>query len=1049
MITVESSSPSLPRSNNNGGPIGGTFVHRNGADVFIHDRIDNVQDAVDQALFNEKRWVWVEDEKHGFVEAQIIQDDGKQYEVQLKGGEIRYLSVEKIYYMNPPKFDRVSDMAELTHLNEPAVVHNLTSRYRHNEIYASTYSGLFLVAVNPYRKLPIYTDEYIQSYKGRRRGELPPHIYAVAEEAYRDMAHGKNDQTILITGESGAGKTENTKIVIQYLAAVGNTAIRSRIEQQILQANPILEAFGNAQTIRNNNSSRFGKYIRINFNSQAQICGAEIEWYLLEKSRVHGQSPSERNYHIFYQLLNGDESIKEKLLLGGKTAHDYNFTKDSNMTIDGIDDAKDFEKLVKSMEIMGLSEEEQFDYFRIIAAVLHIGNLSVSRDFGFDRSDVHIEPLCHLLGVAPQEFRNSFLGPRIKAGPEWVRKGISQEQLRFNVVALAKALYERNFSSLVDRINQGLDGVKSMGEQHHYIGVLDIAGFEIFEVNSFEQLCINYTNEKLQQFFNHSMFILEQSQYRAENIDWEYIDFGLDLKPTIDLIESIRPSGILSTVEEQCYVPRGCDKKMLHYLNNTWGNKKNNSSGKYEMSRFDDDSFIVKHYAGKVKYYTKGWVEKNKDPLNEDVTRLLARSSNAYVARLFKDYLYKGTSDEPTVGLDGTLSKPTRLRQGSGSFRTVGQRHRQQLAVLMTHLGASSPRFIRCILPNSHKRAGEINTPLVLDQLRCNGVLEGIRICRKGFPNRMAFEDFRKRFQILYPDDFPLNKFMYGRKACELLLDKMALDPELFRIGVSKVFFKATALAELEEVRNRHLATYMTGFQAMCRRYIARQRMTRVARQTEAIRVIQRNARIYVTLREWPWWKIYSKVRSMGEAMKDDIIIEEQGQKIHQQEKQINEQTHQIQDLMTQYQNLTIEYKGSTDTVTRQEAMIQEFEESKRALIEKLDMCEEEMEKITKQSEAQANMIARLHQDIKECNEENEQWVTQYKGLQNTHETVSARVEYLENENERLLKEKKQEEKLKKEDVDAMRKELEELKKSSETQILALKVKIYSYCLIG
>ncbi|KAI7846973.1 P-loop containing nucleoside triphosphate hydrolase protein [Circinella umbellata] len=1038
MITAAATaSPSSQR-------VGGTFIHSHGTKVFVPDRIDSVQDAVNQARFSEKRWVWIEDEANGYVRAQIIKDSEKsprsprygKIEVQYESGHTCLVSADKVYPMNPPKFDRVADMAELTHLNEPSVIHNLTLRYHAGEIYARcTYSGLFLAAVNPYRKLPIYSQEYIQSYRGRRRGELPPHIYAVADQAYHDMVHGGGDQSILITGESGAGKTENTKIVIQYLAAVANTAVRSEIEQQILQANPILEAFGNAQTIRNNNSSRFGKFIRIKFNNRSQICGANIEWYLLEKSRVHQQTRQERNYHVFYQLLSADESFKEDLLLGGKNARDYNFTKKSSITIEGVDDGEDFRNLIKSLDIMGLSEKEKFNLFRIVAAVLHLGDINVTPNFR-DRADIRdfksIERVCHLLGIPAQEFKKSLLSPRIKAGREWVNQDRSAEQVQASLVALAKTLYERNFGSLVERINKGLDGQKSM-EEHQFIGVLDIAGFEIFDVNSFEQLCINYTNEKLQQFFNHSMFELEQEEYKNEQIEWSYIDFGLDLQPTINLIEKANPVGILSCLEEECIIPQGSDKGLLQKLNKEWGNN-DKSDGKYQKNRFDD-GFVVVHYAGKVEYSTQGWIEKNKDPLNEDVTRLLARSTQPYIGKLFEEYLHDNEpTSSPIVGDHNNVIEFSKLRKGTGSFRTVGQRHKQQLLALMNTLESTHPRFIRCILPNSRKRGGEIQNKLVLNQLRCNGVLEGIRICRKGFPNRLSFDDFRKRYEILCPDQLPADRFIYGRKACEILLDTMELDPERYRIGLTKVFFKATVLAELEEIRERHVANCMSGFQAMCRRYMARQKMTRKSRQTEAIKVMQRNARIYVTLREWPWWKVYAKLRSMNDVMKEEVKIKEQGQKIAQQENQIKEKTEEIQDLTTKYQELTSQQKDYADLVQSQQAMLRELEESKQALVDKLAAHEKEMEEATKQAEAQANMIARMHQDIQECSDDNEHLATQCKSLQSRNETLTARVEYLENENNRLSKEKEN-------GADVLKKELDQLKKSSESQISILKVR--------
>ncbi|RUS17833.1 P-loop containing nucleoside triphosphate hydrolase protein, partial [Endogone sp. FLAS-F59071] len=526
--------------------------------------MNGVNNAVAQAAFSERKWVWVEDKEEGFVKGYITNEDkqGEVVEVFLDNGQTRTVTSNEVQKVNPPKFDGVDDMADLTFLNEASVVHNLRLRYHSNLIYVKdiqphsrnptiqTYSGLFLVAVNPYRNLNIYTNTVIEQYRNRKRGEAPPHIYAVADQAYHDMLQDRENQSILITpinrytlttsGESGAGKTENTKKVIQYLASVASDRkSRGELEEQILQANPILEAFGNAQTIRNNNSSRFGKFIRIEFNAAGQIAGGNIEWYLLEKSRVAYQSPHERSYHVFYQLVNGgDAELQRELLLDGTTLDDYGFTKKSNKYIDGVDDAADYRELRNAMTTMRFTSKEQHDLFRIVSTVLHLGNLTViaDRDDQARLPDTSVaERICHLLGIPVADFERALLRPRIKAGRDWVPQARNREQVLYSVEALAKALYERSFGKLVERINATID--RRRGASGGFIGVLDIAGFEIFEVNSFEQLCINYTNEKLQQFFNHRMFNLEQEEYRRENIEWKQIDFGLDLQPTIDLIE--------------------------------------------------------------------------------------------------------------------------------------------------------------------------------------------------------------------------------------------------------------------------------------------------------------------------------------------------------------------------------------------------------------------------------------------------------------------------------------------------------------------------------
>ncbi|KAI9596469.1 P-loop containing nucleoside triphosphate hydrolase protein [Syncephalis fuscata] len=460
------------------------------------------QDAVAMAAFAEKRWVWVEDKREGYIAGYITRENGEEVDVQLNNDELRRVHINQTEKMNPPKFDKVEDMADLTYLNEASVVHNLRLRYLSNLIY--TYSGLFLVAVNPYHRLPIYSDSVVASYKNRKRNEIPPHIFAISDAAYHDMLQDRENQSILITGESGAGKTENTKKVIQYLTSIASersaTKANNGLEQQILQANPILEAFGNAQSIRNNNSSRFGKFIRIEFNAAGQIAGANIERYLLEKSRVTHQTSKERNFHIFYQLLKStDSTIKDPLLLDGDV-NDYAYVKNSSKVIDGVDDAEEFKNIQKSMDVMGFNQDEQRDLFRIVAAILHLGNLTAtggSSDQAQINDTAVAERVCHVLGIPVAEFVRGLLRPKIKAGRDWVAQARNVTQVNFSVEALARVLYERMFGQLIERINIAMD--RPAGKST-FIGVLDIAGFEIFETNSFEQLNINYTNEKLQQF---------------------------------------------------------------------------------------------------------------------------------------------------------------------------------------------------------------------------------------------------------------------------------------------------------------------------------------------------------------------------------------------------------------------------------------------------------------------------------------------------------------------------------------------------------------------
>lgn len=552
---------------------------------------------------------------------------------------------------------------------------------------------------------------------------------------------------------------------------------------------------------------------------------------------------------------------------------DYEYLNKSRREVDGINDREEWSLLKNALDVVGFTPTEQLDLFRIVAAILHIGNIVISAT----RSDDALMPdpsqaerACHLLGIPVSEFTKAVLRPRVLAGREWVTQARTRQQAVDELAALCKTLYEKSFGMLVDRINRALDRPSSKST---FIGVLDIAGFEIFEVNGYEQLLINYTNEKLQQFFNHHMFVLEQEEYAREGIEWDYVNFGLDLQPTIDLIEtSGNAIGILSLLDEECIMPKATDLTFTNKLHSIWasepqpGEEEHPGKLKYEPSRFEQ-GFIVHHYAGRVEYRTDGWLEKNKDPLNDNVTRVLAASGEKYIASLFSDY-----GDAPSIvsshaNTFGMQSKKRMTKKGA--FRTVGQRHKEQLASLMGQLQATQPHFVRCIVPNTMKKPGRVDVPLVLDQLRCNGVLEGIRIARLGYPNRLPFVEFRQRYEVLTPGVIPRG-YMDGRKACLRMVDALELDKSMFKIGTSKIFFKAGVLAELEERRDALLFDVFSRLQAVARMWTARRQMKKVLNRAVAIRTIQRNARVYGELRDWPWWQLYTKVRPLLAATRSD-----------------------------------------------------------------------------------------------------------------------------------------------------------------------------------
>ena len=889
--------------------------------------------------FSGKRYVWLEDSGKAFVRGWVVEEIKHGCTlVECEDGSRREVSTSALEKVNPAKFDKVDDMAELTHLNEPSVIHNLHTRYQSDLIY--TYSGLFLVAVNPYCPLPIYNNEYIKMYKGQSKEQTRPHIFAVADQAFRTLVEEGVNQSILVTGESGAGKTENTKKVIQYLTSVATSDTPragrspskqfSTLSQQILRANPILESFGNAQTVRNNNSSRFGKFIRIEFTRSGQVAGAFIDWYLLEKSRVVKLNSQERTYHIFYQLLQGaDRRLKDQFFLTDMDVEDFAYTQAGNDSISGVSDKEEWSNLLEAFHVMNFSEQKQTAILKTIAAILHLGNVSVMKES--TRADQAcltakakeaVGKACRLLGVQSEPFIEGLLHPKVKAGREWVEKVQTPEQVRLAIDALSKSIYERGFGDLITKINQQLDRSGLGGDDTKFIGVLDIAGFEIFEDNSFEQLCINYTNEKLQQFFNHHMFVLEQEEYAREQIQWEFIDFGKDLQPTIDLIELPNPIGIFSCLDEDSVMPKATDTSFTDKLHSLWDKK----TPKYRPSRLTQ-GFVLTHYAAEVEYSTMGWLEKNKDPLNDNLTRLLAASNDKHVGSLFAD-----CADE-----SDDISSP-RSRVKKGLFRTVAQRHKEQLSSLMGQLHQTRPHFVRCILPNHKKRPKQFNAPLVLDQLRCNGVLEGIRIVRTGFPNRIPFAEFRSRYEVLCRG-MPRG-YLEGRQAASIILDRLGLDKSLYRVGLTKVFFRAGVLAELEEQRDALIRKIMARFQSVARGFTQRRIANKCLYRAEATRIIQRNFNVYLDLQTNPWWRLFTRMKPLLGATRTAVEVKRRDERIRQLEGEMHKNSADRQRLEDERRRADAEAQRVQQTLEGERALALDKEE----IFKRLQNRESELE---------------------------------------------------------------------------------------------------------
>ncbi|XP_068180853.1 myosin-10 isoform X2 [Antennarius striatus] len=1008
--------------------------------------------AASQADWAAKRLVWVPSEKHGFESASIREERGDEVEVEMTDSQRRVtLSREEVQRMNPPRFSKVEDMADLTCLNEASVLHNLRERYYSGLIY--TYSGLFCVVVNPYKNMPIYTESIVDMYRGKKRHELPPHIYAISEAAYRSMLQDREDQAILCTGESGAGKTENTKKVIQYLAHVASShkgatlgrnkeVVQGELERQLLQANPILEAFGNAKTVKNDNSSRFGKFIRINFDVAGYIVGANIETYLLEKSRATRQAIDERTFHIFYQMLCGtSEETRADLLLG--TADEYRFLTRGSIPLPGQSDSENFTQTMDSMAIMGFTKEESMSMLKVVSAVLQFGNIIFMKEKSQDQASMPdntaAQKLCHLLGINVLEFTRAILTPRIKVGREYVQKAQTKEQADFAVEALAKATYERLFRWLVHRVNRALDRRQRQGAS--FIGILDIAGFEIFQLNSFEQLCINYTNEKLQQLFNHTMFILEQEEYQREGIEWNFIDFGLDLQPCIDLIEKpTHPPGVLALLDEECWFPRATDRSFVEKLSAEQGSHPKFFRSKQPRREAD---FSIIHYAGKVDYKADDWLVKNMDPLNDNVASLLHQSSDHFVSELWKEdiqtlprvYFFdsyatlqaNGSDMDRIVGLDQVSDSgpvpfgAAGLKTKKGMFRTVGQLYKESLTKLMATLRNTNPNFLRCIIPNHEKRSGKLSPHLVLDQLRCNGVLEGIRICRQGFPNRIPFQEFRQRYEILTPNAIP-RAFMDGKQASELMIRALELDHNLFRVGQSKVFFRAGVLAHLEEERDLKITDTIIRFQSISRGYLARKAFTKKQQQLSALRVMQRNCAAYLKLRNWQWWRLFTKVKPLLQVTRQDEEIQAREAQLQKAKDSLTHVEQNYSELDRKHAQLLEEKAVLADQLQAEAELFAEAEEMRARLASRKQELEEVLAELEARLEEEedrgvqlTNEKKRMQQNVQDLEEQLEEEESARQRLLLEKVTLETKVKSLETDllnaveqRDRLSKEKKQ-----------------------------------------
>lgn len=796
---------------------------------------------------------WLPDKEQGFVAAQVTANErlsnGKiRLALELEDGETKELLLasldeekEKLLppLRNPPILEAAEDLTSLSYLNEPAVLHAIKVRYAQLNIY--TYSGIVLIAANPFQRIDLlYLSDIIRAYAGKNRGELDPHLFAIAEDAYRCMKRDGKNQTIVVSGESGAGKTVSAKFIMRYFASVeadDSTEVQRDqdmldVEKQILATNPIMESFGNAKTTRNDNSSRFGKYLEILFDSKTAIIGARIRTYLLERLRLVFQPTSERNYHIFYQLIAGlPEETKTEL---GLTAVEdfFYLNQGGEAQIDGVDDAKDFKDTADALTLVGATEEVQKDLWAILAALLHLGNIKITAL----RSDAHCsldEPnlvrACELLGLDPSEFAKWIVKKQITTRSEKITTSLNAGQATVARDSVAKFVYAYLFDWLVSFVNRDLCAPEILNQVSTFIGVLDIYGFEHFKVNSFEQFCINYANEKLQQEFNQHVFKLEQEEYVREKIEWSFIEFS-DNRPCINLIEL--KLGVLALLDEESRLPAGSDESWVQKMYTQLDKPPSNAV--FKKPRFGGSKFVVAHYAVDVEYDATGFIEKNRDTVSDGHLETLKQTTNARLKEIME------TVDKQNEAVqkqkEEAAPKP-KFGRAKAAVRkpTLGLIFKRSLIDLMATINLTNVHYIRCIKPNEQKKAWEFDSLMVLSQLRACGVLETIRILCAGFPTRWTYEEFAQRYHILIPSkDYihVLDGLRAGptdvRELCDKILKATVEDKQKYQLGETKIFFKAGMLGHLEKLRLARLHSAAVMIQKNVRAKVYRKRFLEI-----------------------------------------------------------------------------------------------------------------------------------------------------------------------------------------------------------------------------
>nr|CAI5863965.1 unnamed protein product [Callosobruchus analis] len=1008
--------------------------------------------------------VWARDSTEGFILSRIaeILDDGAEVIPLDAKFQKRTLPFSDIFRANVEKDRDYDDNCEMMFLNEASLLNNIRLRYYKNKIY--TYVANILIAVNPYSEIPsLYSPEIIRNYKGKSLGQLPPHVFAIADKAYRDMQVLKQSQSIIVSGESGAGKTESTKHLLKFLCH--NWGEESGLlEQKILDANPVLEAFGNAKTTRNNNSSRFGKFIEVHFDKSFKVCGGHISHYLLEKSRVCSPDGDERNYHIFYMLMAGaPEKLRQKL--GLTKPDDFNylksactryFTKPSSEkklspsqksadhTKQGplkdilLDDVEDFNELDQALSRLGLTDAERLQIYATVAAVLHLGNVAFEENPDDSRGGCRMIPskerslitASALLDIDPSELKQALVSRVMQSSRGGMKGTVIMVPLKVYEAnnardALAKAIYSNLFDYIVNKINRSIPFQASS----YYIGVLDIAGFEFFTVNSFEQFCINYCNEKLQQFFNERILKYEQELYKKEGLGVPEITY-VDNQGCIDLIEA-KTNGIFTLLDEESKLPKPSYTHFTGEVHKAWPSEyriglPRSSKLKAHRSIRDDEGFLIRHFAGAVCYQTKYFIEKNNDALHASLESIIQESKNKLIETLFSTSM---------------------AQKGKLTFVSVGSKFKTQLGELMEKLKSNGTNFIRCIKPNNKMVDHQFDGSLSLMQLKCSGMISVLELMEYGYPSRTSFADLHSMYKEYLPKEL---KQLNPKTFCEAMLHSLKLQEKDFKFGITKVFFRPGKFAEFDRIMKSDPEN-LKSVVAAIKKWLIKSRWiksqfcvltiikmkNKIAYRRSALIVMQKTVRGYLVRKKYgPRITTLRNIRTLDSSLKK---LEEIASQLKQKASVVNE----IDSLKSKFASTmekikhddkmdrkTVEnlYAGLVEQVNQQMASLQ-----KKLQEERIAEEQERLRKIQEEMERQKKLKEEEERKIRE-EEEHRKMKVEMEARRKAEELERKKQE----EADRLLAEElqKQQEKLAQDE----RKYQEQLEQERQDRELALRL---------